>query len=89
MIIQFRDGKLTTEYKGPSPAAKDIDYYYQAGKHELDIAKAHRQSGSVSTNDVKRRRTRHLIRLISDLATSKTYLSIGPLFPSIYCAVCR
>jgi hypothetical protein len=53
MIIQFRDGKLSTIYYGPiALAAKAARYYEQVGKYELDIVKARRLTGSVATDDI-------------------------------------
>lgn len=50
MIIQYREGKLSTVYYGPiEPAAKAARYYDHVGKYELDIAKARRlESESMS-----------------------------------------
>lgn len=43
MIIQYRDGVLSTVYYGPiGPAAETARYYDHVGKYELDIAKARR-----------------------------------------------
>lgn len=43
MIIQYRDGKLSTIYYGPvGPAAAAARYYDHVGKYELDISKARR-----------------------------------------------
>lgn len=43
MIIQYRDGTLSTVYYGPiRPAAEAARYYDHVGKYELDIAKARR-----------------------------------------------
>jgi len=43
MIIQFRDGALSTVYYGPvGPATEVARYYDHVGKYELDIAKARR-----------------------------------------------
>lgn len=43
MIIQYRDGALSTVYYGPiRPAAEAARYYDHVGKYELDIAKARR-----------------------------------------------
>jgi hypothetical protein len=43
MIIQYRDGNLSTIYYGPvGPAAAAARYYDHVGKYELDISKARR-----------------------------------------------
>jgi len=43
MIVQYRDGELSTIYYGPvGPAAAAARYYDSVGKYELDIAKARR-----------------------------------------------
>ncbi|SFN71905.1 DUF6998 domain-containing protein [Dokdonella immobilis] len=43
MIIQYRDGALSTVYFGPiGPAAAAARYYDHVGKYELDISKARR-----------------------------------------------
>lgn len=41
MIVQYRDGQLSTVYYGPvGPAAEAARYYDSVGKYELDITKA-------------------------------------------------
>lgn len=41
MIIQYRDGELSTIYYGPvGPAIEVCRFYDYSGKHELDISKA-------------------------------------------------
>ncbi|MDH1475806.1 hypothetical protein N5F13_14955 [Comamonas thiooxydans] len=48
MIIQYRDGVLSTVYYGPIRTAADAARYYERdGKYELDIAKARRLPSSV------------------------------------------
>jgi hypothetical protein len=43
MIVQYRDGALSTVYYGPvGPPAAAARYYEHVGKYELDIAKARR-----------------------------------------------
>jgi hypothetical protein len=41
MVVQYRDGQLSTVYYGPVAKAVEVCRYY-SGKHELDIAKARR-----------------------------------------------
>lgn len=53
MVIQYREGKLSTVYYGPiGPAAKAARYYDHIGKYELDIAKARRLDNSETRADV-------------------------------------
>jgi hypothetical protein len=41
MVVQYRDGQLSTVYYGPVVKALEVCRYYDySGKHELDIAKA-------------------------------------------------
>ena len=41
MVVQYRDGQLSTIYFGPVAKAVEVCRYYDySGKHELDIAKA-------------------------------------------------
>lgn len=41
MVVQYRDGQLSTIYYGPVATAVEVCRYYDySGKHELDISKA-------------------------------------------------
>lgn len=49
MVVQFRDGQLSTVYYGPIAMAVEVCRYYDySGKHELDIARARRLMAGTS-----------------------------------------
>lgn len=49
MVVQFRNGQLSTVYHGPVATAVGVCRYYDySGKHELDIAKARRLMAEAS-----------------------------------------
>jgi hypothetical protein len=53
MIIQYREGELSTVYYGPiASAVKAARYYDHIGKYELDIARARRLEGVGTSADV-------------------------------------
>lgn len=53
MVIQYREGMLSTVYYGPiEHATKAARYYDHIGKYELDIAKARRLEGIGTSGEV-------------------------------------
>ena len=51
MLIQYRDGQLSTVYYGPiAPAIEVCRYYDYSGKHELDIAKARKLIAAIPSS---------------------------------------